>query len=210
MSDTDTPSRSVSLDAVRKRPGGRSAKVRERVLGATRQELLEKGYSALSHRAVAARAGVDPATVYRRWPTRPRLASDALLDVAQREVPVPDTGTIAGDLEAFLDAIVMSLRDPSMLRLFHALSAAGGEADADLAETIRQFWEVRFTGAEEMIERAVRRGELPDSVDAHELIEHLVAPAYFRALVTGEDLSENLSRRSVKQTLAAFSGGNFV
>jgi len=203
MSDPPSPSPAVALDTVRERPGGRSARIRALVLDATREELVAGGYGALSRRAVAQRAGVDPATVYRRWPTRSRLATDALLEIARSVVPVPDTGNVATDLETFLDAVVAALADPRWLRLFHALSAASDEAEADLIETLRAFWEARFTGAEEMIARAVERGELPTRVDAHAMIEQLVAPAYFRALVTGQSLDAEFTQRCARHALAA-------
>ena len=190
------------LDTVRERRGGCSARIRSLVLEAVREELLRVGYGALSHREVAQRAGVDPATVYRRWPNRPRLATDALLEVAANAVPVPDTGKIAVDMEAFLGAVVAALTDPRLLRLFHALSAASGEAEGDLGETLRAFWEARFAGAEEMVSRAVERGELPTGADAHGVIEQLVSPAYFRALVTGEPLDAQFTRDCVRRALA--------
>lgn len=191
------------LDTVRERPGGRSARIRKFVLDATREELIAGGYGALSHRAVANRAGVDPATVYRRWPTRSRLATDALLAVAQAAVPVPDTGSVENDLERMLDGIVAALEDPTMLRLFHALSAASADAEADLSETLRAFWDARFEGAGELIARAVKRGELPSDVDAHAIIEQLVSPAYYRALVTGNPFDPEFTHRCVKSALAA-------
>jgi len=197
------PAPALALDTVRERPGGRSARVRARVLDATREELARGGYGALSHRTVAGRAGVDPATVYRRWPTRPQLATDALLDIARGAVSVPDTGSVADDLEQFLDAVVAALAEPRLLRLFHALSAAGAEAEDDLGETLQAFWGSRFAGAEGMVARAVERGELPRSVNAHALIEQLVAPAYFRALVSGEPLEGGFTRRCVAAALAA-------
>jgi len=201
MSDAPAPIPATVLDTVRERPGGRSARIRALVLEAVRAELLEGGYGALSHRTVAQRAGVDPATVYRRWPTRPRLASDALLEIAASAVPVPDTGRVATDLERLLDAVVEAVSDPRTLRLFHALSAASGEAEGDLSETLRAFWEARFTGAEQMIARAVERSELPESVDAHAVIEQLVSPAYFRALVTGERFDPEFTQRCVGNVL---------
>lgn len=204
---TDSTSLSAAtaapLDAVRERPGGRSARIRALVLEAAREELIDGGYGALSHRAVAQRAGVNPATVYRRWSTRSLLATDALLSVAQRAVPAPDTGNVATDLKALLDGIVAALEDPTMLRLFHALSAASAEAEPDLSETLRAFWEARFEGAEDTIARAVERGELPPSVHAHALVEQLVSPAYFRALVTGESFDPGFSERCVRSALAA-------
>ncbi|WP_280305829.1 TetR/AcrR family transcriptional regulator [Nocardia neocaledoniensis] len=52
---------------VRPRPGGRTARNRALVLDAVLAELTEHGYDALTVDAVAARAGVHRATVYRRW-----------------------------------------------------------------------------------------------------------------------------------------------
>ncbi len=203
MSDGEPGDRAGSIDNVRERPGGRSARIRARVLDATREELVERGYGALSHRAVARRAGVDPATVYRRWPTRPQLATDALLEIASDAVPVPDTGKLSTDLKVFLESIVAVLSEPGMLRMFHALSAASAEAEGDLGETLSNFWSSRYAGAEEMIARAVKRGELPRGTDLHATVEMLVAPAYFRALVTGEALNPEFIRRCVSATCAA-------
>lgn len=203
MSDRAQPSGAVPLDTVRERPGGRSARIRGLVLGGTREELLEGGYEALSHRRVARRAGVDPATVYRRWPTRSHLATDALLEIARDAVPVPDTGSVASDLEIHLEAIVLALGDPGIRRLFHALSAARAEAEADLIETLGAFWEARFSGSKRIIARAVERGELPPGLDAHAVIEQLVSPAYFRALVTGEPFDPEFTQRCVRQALAS-------
>ena len=192
-----------TLDTVRARPGGRSARIRELVLDAVREELASDGYAALSYRSVAKRAGVDPATVYRRWPTRPLLATDALLEIARNAVPIPNTGALVADLEAFIDAIVAVLSDPRWLRLFHALSAAGAEAGADLDQTLRTFWDRRFSGAEEMVARAVARGELSADVDRRAFVEQLVAPAYFRALVTGQPFDPEFAARCVERALAA-------
>lgn len=176
----------AQLDAVRDRPGGRSARIRAAVLDAVRQELLERGYAELSHRAVARRAGADPATVYRRWPTRPRLAADALLVIAHDAVPVPDSGSLRADLELFLGAVVAVLADPRLRRLFHVLSTAAIEDDPELQRVVRDFWRVRFDVASVMVRRATDRAELPADTEPKDFIEQLVAPAYFRALVTGD------------------------
>lgn len=193
----------MSIDTVKSRPGGRSARIREVVLAATHAELLEGGYEALSRRSVALRAGVDPATVYRRWPTRSRLAADALLSIASEAVPIPDTGSVSADLTAFLDRLTTALGGPQLLRLIQALSAAGAEADGDLRDTLHAFWDERFTGAEIMFTRAVQRGELPDGLDSHTLLEQLIAPAYFRALVTGKPMDVAFTERCVATVMAA-------
>jgi AcrR family transcriptional regulator len=113
-----------SLDSVKERRGGCSARVREGVLAATRQALLDGGYANVAHLAIARAAGVDPATVYRRWPSKARLAVDAVIEFAEAAVPVPDTGMLVADLERFHRSVVAVLTDPQLARLFQAFSAA--------------------------------------------------------------------------------------
>ena len=57
-----------------------------------------------------------------------------------------------------------------------------------------------------MIERAVERRELRPDVDAHEIVERLVSPLYFRALVSGEPLDDTLIRSSVASALCQARG----
>jgi hypothetical protein len=134
------------------------------------------------------------------------LAADALLEVAQAAVPVPDTGAIESDLQAFLDGLASALRDPAMLRLFHALSAARAEAEADLGELLSAFWAARFERAQLMFVRAAARGETSPRAEPRSLVEQLVAPLYFRALVTGEQLDSEFTGACVQHTLTAARG----
>src|SRR2546430_14023842 len=83
----------------KRRPGGRSARVRQAVLDAAFAELGEKGYGGLSIEAVAQRSGGAKTTVYRRWPPRDELAGDALDRRSDRYEPVPDTGSLRGDVK---------------------------------------------------------------------------------------------------------------
>ena len=84
-----------------KRPGGRSADNLARIVGATGELLVEKGYARLSAEEVAERAGVHRSTVHRRFPTRAELVAHLMTTLARERVPVPDTGSLAGDLLAF-------------------------------------------------------------------------------------------------------------
>ena len=91
------------------RPGGRTAKVRTAVLQATVAALAEDGYEALNVEDVARRAGVHKTTVYRRWPTKTELIADAMCARSNERVEVPDTGTLAGDLQVLARAIVADI-----------------------------------------------------------------------------------------------------
>src|SRR5487761_158291 len=87
--------------APRGRP--RSARAHEAILKAAAGLLLERGLDAVSMDAVAARAGVSKATIYRWWPTKESLALDALYTEWNAVAPdLADTGSLRGDLIALL------------------------------------------------------------------------------------------------------------
>lgn len=187
------------------RPGGRTARVRGAVQAAALAELLEKGFAGLSHRRIAARAGVDPTTVYRRWPTRSRLVADLLLDLANEHVAVPDTGRLADDLAAYLRQVVSALAEPQPRRLAQALSSVASEGDHEAIAALREFWAHRFASASLMLDRAVARGEVAAHQDPHTIIESLVAPAWFRALASQAPSDEAFIARCVAAALAQTS-----
>lgn len=187
----------------KRRPGGRSARVREAVLRAALEQLLQHGYDGLSMGEVAKAAGVAETTVYRRWPTRADLAVAALGEWVATANPLPDTGTLEGDLRALLAQILELLRRPEVVRILHAAAAVGASV-AGAQEAREAFWRTRFSGAAELVERAIARGELPERTDREPLIEFLVGPAYVRLLLTGQPLDEELLQQSVERTLAAY------
>ncbi len=66
-----------------RRPGRpRSERARKAILQAAADLLLDEGTAQVSMDAVAERAGVSKATIYRWWPSKERLALDALLEWA--------------------------------------------------------------------------------------------------------------------------------
>ncbi|MGV9789634.1 TetR-like C-terminal domain-containing protein [Streptomyces sp. NPDC003435] len=185
---------------VLRRPGGRTARTRESVLRAAADVLLTEGYEQLSFARVAAAAEVAETTVYRRWPSRARLAADALAELAGAENPVPDTGTLEGDLRAFLAQIVELVARPEVLRVLRTVVSLAAEDD-EVARAKEAFWAGRFAGGAALVERAVARGELPADSDPYEVIEDLAALVYFRLLVTGRPLDGRVVDRSVARVL---------
>ena len=81
----------------------RSEKARQAILAAAAELLLARGLGAVSMDAVADRAGVSKATIYRWWPTKETLALDALYTEWATATPAPrDTGSLRGDLLSLL------------------------------------------------------------------------------------------------------------
>src|SRR5271156_1535101 len=92
----------------------RAAEAARAILTAAVDLLAERGLAAMSIEEVAARAGVGKATIYRRWSSKGLLALDAFVTSFQEQQPLPDTGTLRGDLIAALTAWVRAVTGTSM------------------------------------------------------------------------------------------------
>ncbi|CAN5396025.1 TetR/AcrR family transcriptional regulator [soil metagenome] len=81
----------------------RGAELETAILDAAREELLAGGYAGFTIEGVAERAATSRHVVYRRWSTRADLAVAAMRhDMARDAIPVPDTGSLRGDLIALM------------------------------------------------------------------------------------------------------------
>ncbi|MFE4330901.1 MULTISPECIES: TetR/AcrR family transcriptional regulator [unclassified Streptomyces] len=182
----------MTEDEIRRRPGGRGARVRQAVLDAAVEALVENGVTRFSFADVAARAEVNETSVYRRWRTRENLITDALLAVSDRRVPVPDTGSVREDLYLFATSVVEYLNSPLGRAL--ARAAVITVEDPELAAAREAFWQSRIQLAATMIERGIDRGELRTGVNPRVALEALIAPLHSRVLLTREPLDEDLPR----------------
>ncbi|WP_218026759.1 TetR/AcrR family transcriptional regulator [Nocardia inohanensis] len=169
---------------IRRRPGGRTARVRGAIVDATLAVLAEQGLDGLTVNEVAKRAEVNPVSIYRHWGTREKLVLDALLRQSRERLPIPDTGTLHGDLTEFATHVIAFLHSPFGQATARAMLVAGEEARATQVE----FWTARSEAAGVMVTRAVRRGEIPPSADARLVLEMLVSPLHFRALLSPEPI----------------------
>ena len=173
--------------AGRARPGGRAALVVAAVRRATDELLEEVGFEGLILPEVAARAGVNKTTVYRRWPTKVALVTDLFLSRTAEQDLGRDTGSLVGDLVATLQDIVANLSSPAARAVLSM--AIGGVLDDTALAAREEFWAERFHRSAAIVERAVARGELPPGTDARLLMEDASSPVYFRLLVTGQALT---------------------
>jgi AcrR family transcriptional regulator len=169
----------VDHPAAASRPGGRSARVRAAVFEAAAELLRDPDWSRITMAKIAERAGVNPTTVYRRWGSLESLVG-ALADatVSDRS-PLPDTGTLAGDIREHSMTLVSDLTGENRRFLLRALIIAGNEAGDDVSGQ-RALLE-RTANVRVMLERAAARGE--PSPDALSYFEAVVGPLYGYALM---------------------------
>jgi AcrR family transcriptional regulator len=169
MSDPgDSPARPI-------RPRG--AAVTQAVFDAALSAVVEHGTLRVSIEEIATRAGVNKTTVYRRWGTVEDVVVAAVLAHADAAVPIPDTGTLAGDLGQLARLVRETISTPRAQALMLAARSSGGESLRSMRE---QFWNIRLAAAAVIIDRAAQRGECVRPPSSEQVIEHLVAPIHFR------------------------------
>jgi AcrR family transcriptional regulator len=164
----------------RVRAGGRSARVVAEVLRATAEELARVGYVALRMEDVARAAGVNKTTVYRRWPTKMQLVSEAMGRERELCSVTPDTGSLREDLGIMLRSIAEQGRSP-LARAW--LSELGNTEVRAIMRGFRHQFESQWVA---VIARGMARGELPPDSSPLLLAEVVVAPIVGR-LVRGEE-----------------------
>ena len=185
--------------AVQRRPGGRSARVRAAVLQAALEAMAEHGPGGVTISDIARRAGVHATSVQRRWGTAENVTLDAMLTRSQEQLPVPDTGTLRGDLIAFAQLVAAYLATPLGTALSRTMAVA--EDDPDMADGRLQFWRARYDIARVMISRAIERRELAAGTDSQLALELLIAPLHFRALLTRQPIDDTMIEQVVDTLL---------
>jgi AcrR family transcriptional regulator len=187
------------------RPGRqRSQAADDAIVSATLELLSERGYGGFTVSAVIERSGVSSATLYRRWPTKQQLVAAAVASI----VPQPtatDTGTLEGDLRAFLVDFAQSIaarREDIAEGLAHEV-----KHNPELAAALREkFLVPRLDELGKVLSRAVRRRELTPCPSTEVAYSLVVGPIYHRAFVMGLPLTPGFLAEASVQALHGLCG----
>ena len=153
----------------------RDGKIDAAIIQATRDLLLETGYSALSLSAIAARAGTTTAAIYRRWSGKAQLVHEAILPAEVMAMPSA-SGDAEGDVRALVEA-TRTMFDRPEVRIALPALIADTVADPDVHGAMIS----RFAGS---LATFRTRIDQPDpSGDLPLLAEVVVGSAIFRILV---------------------------
>lgn len=173
--------------------------VTDAITTATFAELAEHGYARMSMEAVARRAGVGKAALYRRWNSKETMLVDLIGQAVRTNLPtVPDTGALRTDLRAMLGAIRAQLSHPLIGRIGASLLAEAAQGGT-LGEALqREIAVPRRTAGRTILQAAIDRGELPADLDVELAMDLTMAPLAFRLLImrgpSDEDYLDRLSR----------------
>lgn len=188
----------MTPSTIKGRPGGRTAEVAAKIFKATMGLLEAGGFTAVTYQAVAERAGVGRATLYRRWPDTATLVADAIQATAAERIEIADTGSLQGDLSTILHQIGVFISSPTgAATLVAVLNLPLREGDDGRGPG----WTQRWAEVEPIFARARLRGEWREDADAEVLFATLAGALYFRRIVMGRQIDRRWIDAVLDQSL---------
>lgn len=152
--------------------------VDEKIYAATLELLASQGAVNLRISDVAKQAGVDKTSVYRRHKKIESIILAAVSNFAEKEIPMPNTGSLLDDFKALTRSVCTLLESTQGRALMQATGSAA------LVELRQSYWKDRLARAAVLIERATQRNECSQVNAPQSWIESLVAPIHFRVFQT--------------------------
>ncbi len=193
----------VGTAPVARAPRGRprSERARSAVLEAAADLLVTGGMDAVTMEAIAARAQVSKATVYKWWPSRAHVMLESLFSRTRSTIEVAEDATLAQALTSQIGALARLFRDSAAGPLMGDLVAAG-QADPDIRAALEEQWlRPRRQVAVRLLRAGVESGELAPDTDVAAAADQLFAPVYHRLLLGHEPLHDALAATLVRQLL---------
>lgn len=173
----------------------RSVSAEKAVLDAAYDLLRTRGLHATTVDAIASKAGVSKATIYKWWPNRAAVIMSAFLREAGQALPYPE--------EVSLDSVFERLH--LMAQAFHgpigtmiAAMIAEGQSDAEIAQAFREgYIYARRKQGIEIVQSAIAKG-LINAADPDVVLDLLYAPLYYRLLIRHQPLTAEFVREHVE------------
>ncbi|HEX4679535.1 MAG TPA: TetR/AcrR family transcriptional regulator C-terminal ligand-binding domain-containing protein [Gaiellaceae bacterium] len=173
----------------------RSERAHKAILEAAGELLLQSGLDAVGMDAIAMRAGVSKATIYRWWPTKESLALDAIYHEWTAAHPESaGSGSLRVDLYSLLRPWVRLLNDRPYGRVVAAILAKVQIDDRFAEEYRTRFIDRRRQRAREIMQRAIESGEIGAGTNVELALDLLYGPVYHRLLHGHAPLDEPFVR----------------
>jgi AcrR family transcriptional regulator len=171
----------VTEGRARGRP--RDARVEQAVIEATIAEIDEKGLRNATMEAIALRAGIGKATLYRRWPNKEALLYFLADQLSEAYEPL-DTGDLRKDLRSVFEPLVTEVYQGPVATLMTTFIAEAAR-DERIRHFVTELIAERRTGAKRVFARAKRRGELRRGVDVDVALDMMYGALEHRFLSQG-------------------------
>jgi AcrR family transcriptional regulator len=187
-------------------PRRRTEQVRDAVLTAAGELMLEGGLAAATMEAIAARAGVSKRTLYKYWPSRGAVALEGFMRSAATSWSLPENAPAAESLEELVVAAVRLFTQTPAGPLMRSLIADAQSQD-EIATAIRDQWlRPRRAVAAELLRQGIASGEFRADLDVEVTLDLLFAPVYYRLLLGHETLSPQFAVTSLRHLIMGLKG----
>ncbi|MGW0949900.1 TetR/AcrR family transcriptional regulator [Streptomyces sp. NPDC002623] len=179
----------------------RSESSRRAVLDATMDLLIRDGRRAvtvqqLSIEAIAKRAKVSKATIYRWWPSKAAVVIDAFMDNHLAQTRIPEKVPVRDALLAHLKALIAQYAGPQG-RLISQIIAECQYDPATLQTFRSRFWDERYRAVEKLMQRGIDEGTFRDDLDPAAATQLLYSPVYLNLLFGLAPLDDSLAEQLV-------------
>lgn len=199
----DSPETATQVDRRRSHTGRRrNEAARQAILDAALLLLSRADGNPVSVETIAREAGVGKQTIYRWWPSKGAVILEALTERARDVVPAPDTGSLLGDLEAFLISTFRAVQRDSTSSVLRTVMAEA-QRDAHLTKVLQEFTGRRRAALREIAARGRNRGELPPDADLDLLVELAYGLLWYRVLIGHAPLTDQLASQLAHTLVAA-------
>ena len=170
----------------------RSERAKRAILEAAGELLDHNGFAGVTVEAIAVRAGVSKATIYRWWPNKAAVITDSFLELTAPEIDFVETGSVREDLRLQMRSLIRVFVGKSGQTI--AALVAEGQSDPEVADAFRSRWiSARREETDLVLRRGVARGELCDGLDLEAVMDALYGPIYYRLLVGHLPLEEGFA-----------------
>jgi AcrR family transcriptional regulator len=163
-------------------PHRRDENARLAVLHAADDLVVERGFGGVTVEGIAARAGVAKQTIYRWWPSKVDILLDTLIEDANHQLAIPDSGSAVESTRRYLRALARFLtKDPAGKVLLALIGEA--QHDPEMARTFHErYLDPQRRREREMLRCGVKSGELSRDLDIDAALDALCGPILYRAL----------------------------
>ena len=161
----DTDTETGPAQGTYRRPGRpRSEQAEQAIIEATLELFAERGFDGVCVEAVAARAGVGKATIYRRWPNKEELLLAAFGSL-KSPFPEPKGVSVRDDLLAMVQVMCADKADPRKARRYALLLGDGDKYPRLMARYKETVVQPRRDAMRAVIRRGIETGELRPDTD---------------------------------------------
>jgi AcrR family transcriptional regulator len=160
----------------------RSEKAKRAVIRSTLTLINRVGFNDLTIEAVAARARVGKATIYRWWPNKAELVIAAFVSAVEDELRFPSAGPVLQSIRAQMERWIAIFRSP--LGQIVAAVIGAGQSQPEILVAFQRHWiEPRRVEARRLLRRAMNSGEIRRDIDPDTVLDLLYGPLYLRLLI---------------------------